>query len=238
MVLPAKDWVISPGLIARPSGIFSQAGIKPTTLSGKIGLRAGGERAENGGRAAHIEFHFVHRPRRVLSEMPPVSKVTPLPTSASGALLPPPSCRNSMKRDGRALPLPTAHSARMPIFLILPSSITAARSFEPPREAFGGFAQKRRIAIVAGQFGQMQSPTHAESERFGEAAGRFGGGVALDDGDNGLAANRIGRRIGEMKTMPGARASDGDDIRPIPGGERRFGGQRKNNRARRIARRS
>ena len=199
----------------------------------QIGLRASGERAENRGRAAHIEFHFVHRPGGFERDAAGVESHAFADERERGAFAAAvvPQFDEARRAGAAFADRPQRAHADFFDFALVHHG---GAQFEPPREAFGGFAQKRRIAIVAGQFGQMQSPAHAESERFGEAAGRFGGGVALDDGDNGLAANRIGRRIGEMKTMPGARASDGDNIRPIPGGERRFGGQRKNNRARRI----
>ena len=50
-----------------------------------------------------------------LSEMPPVSKVMPLPTSTTGALpLLPPRCSRTMKRGGSSLPCVTAR--KQPIF--------------------------------------------------------------------------------------------------------------------------
>ncbi len=54
--------------------------------------------------------------------MPPVSKTTPLPTSASGASSPPPFQRITTTRDGLAEPWPTASSSRMPSFSIAASS--------------------------------------------------------------------------------------------------------------------
>ena len=51
--------------------------------------------------------------------MPPVSKTTPLPTSASGAASPPPFHCITTTLDGLSEPCPTASSVRMPSALEL-----------------------------------------------------------------------------------------------------------------------
>ena len=55
-------------------------------------------------------------------EIPPVSKVTPLPTKASGASSPPPNQCIITSRDSRRLPWPTPSSAPIPSFSISASS--------------------------------------------------------------------------------------------------------------------
>ena len=60
------------------------------------------------------------------SEMPPVSKVTPLPMKATGSsLLPAPFQRITTTRLSRREPCPTPSSARMPIFFRSFSSSTS-----------------------------------------------------------------------------------------------------------------
>ena len=56
---------MSPGLTARPSGMFSQAGTRPTRLILSCAARGEIDRRQHRGRAAHVELHLVHR-RRVL----------------------------------------------------------------------------------------------------------------------------------------------------------------------------
>ena len=73
--------------------------------------------------------HFMSSmPPAGLIEMPPVSKVTPLPTKASGALFLarglPFHCMTT-SRGGRALPCATPSSALMPSFFICFSSSTS-----------------------------------------------------------------------------------------------------------------
>ncbi len=55
-------------------------------------------------------------PAAGLMETPPVSKITPLPTSASGAASPPPFQRMTTSLDSLAEPWPTASRQRIPSF--------------------------------------------------------------------------------------------------------------------------
>jgi hypothetical protein len=99
---------MSPGLTARPSGMFSQAGTSPTRLS-LSSLRAAKSIAANTVAAPHMSNFISSMAGGSLSEMPPVSKVTPLPTSTSGARLRrAPRYSSTMKRGGSALPRVTA----------------------------------------------------------------------------------------------------------------------------------
>ncbi|MOA44975.1 hypothetical protein D3C78_1673240 [compost metagenome] len=84
MVWPLMLVTTSPGLTARPSGMFSQAGIRPTTLiAGRSSARA---RKTPSTLAAPPMSYFISSISAAgLSETPPVSKVMPLPTRATGA---------------------------------------------------------------------------------------------------------------------------------------------------------
>lgn len=91
MVCPLMLVTTSPGLTALPSGMFSHAGIRPTTLM--AGRRSASARKTPSTLAAPPMSNFISSISAAgLMEMPPVSKVMPLPTSTTGAwVLPAPS---------------------------------------------------------------------------------------------------------------------------------------------------
>ena len=74
----------SPGLIARPPGMFSQAGIRPTRLTRAFSCATA--RKVPSTLAAPPMSNFISSISAAgLIEMPPVSNVMPLPTSTTGA---------------------------------------------------------------------------------------------------------------------------------------------------------
>ena len=74
----------SPGLVAVPLGMFSQVGTRPITLS--LGLSSARLWKVPSTLAAPPMSNFISSmPAPGFSEMPPVSKVMPLPTSTTGA---------------------------------------------------------------------------------------------------------------------------------------------------------
>lgn len=84
MVWPDMLHLMSPGFVARPLGMFSQAGTMPTTLS----LRPISAAALIAPKtlATPVMSNFISSmPGGCFNEMPPLSNVTPLPTSATGA---------------------------------------------------------------------------------------------------------------------------------------------------------
>ena len=84
MVVPFMALTTSPGLDAPPSGIFSQVATTVTKLIGSLALAA----ATNVpiiAAAPHISYFISSMPSPGFSEMPPLSKVKPLPTSTMGA---------------------------------------------------------------------------------------------------------------------------------------------------------
>ena len=83
MVWPDMLVTTSPGLLALPSGMFSVAGTTPTTLmAGAISATAA---ITPSTLAAPVISNFISSIAGPgFSEMPPESKVTPLPTSTMG----------------------------------------------------------------------------------------------------------------------------------------------------------
>ena len=114
MVWPLMLVTTSPGLTARPLGMFSQAGIRPTTLT--AGLSSASAAKVPSTLAAPPMSNFISSISAAgLIEMPPVSKVTPLPTSTTGATdLCAPWYFSTMKRSGCSEPWDTAMKAPMP----------------------------------------------------------------------------------------------------------------------------
>ena len=76
---------MSPGRVARPPGMFSQVGITPITFTGAF-MPASARIAPSTDPAPDMSNFISSISPAGLSEMPPVSKVMPLPTSASGLL--------------------------------------------------------------------------------------------------------------------------------------------------------
>ena len=90
MVCPASELTTSPGLMASPEGMFSVDGMTATTFI--FGFSSPRDLNTPSTVAAPPMSYFISSmPAPGLSEIPPVSKVTPLPTRAIGAspFLPP-----------------------------------------------------------------------------------------------------------------------------------------------------
>ncbi len=118
MVCPDRLVTTSPGFTARPPGMFSQLGISATTLT--LGRNSPIAHIVPSTLAAPPMSNFISSISAPgLSEMPPLSKVMPLPTSTTGplALAPPGAplyCR-TMKRGGSSEPWATARNEPMPM---------------------------------------------------------------------------------------------------------------------------
>ena len=112
MVLPERLVTTSPGLTAVPDGMFSVLGMRPTTWT--AGLRRPSiSKVPSTAAAPDMSYFMSSMFCAGLIEMPPVSNVTPLPTSTIGAPAAPAYSR-AMKRGSSALPCATASSAPMP----------------------------------------------------------------------------------------------------------------------------
>ena len=105
---------MSPGREALPEGMFSQAGITPITFSFNC-ISAIARKVPNTEAAPHMSYFISSMPAPGLSEMPPVSKVMPLPTKTTGAdFTLPPMCFKTINLGGCSLPLVT--DKKLPIF--------------------------------------------------------------------------------------------------------------------------
>ena len=83
MVWPDIEVTMSPGRCAVPDGMFSTSPTMPTALT--LALRAASACIRPMTTPAPAMSHFMSSmPSAGLIEMPPVSKVTPLPTKATG----------------------------------------------------------------------------------------------------------------------------------------------------------
>jgi hypothetical protein len=110
--------ITSPGFKAVPSGMFSQVGIRPTTLMAGFKCDSASN-VPSTLAAPHMSNFISSMPGPGLSEIPPVSKVMPLPTSTVGATdLAAPVYSSTMKRIGSTEPRATAANEPMPSFSI------------------------------------------------------------------------------------------------------------------------
>ena len=107
---------MSPGRVAAPSGMFSQVGTRPTTLSGNF-ISAMAFIVPSTLPAPLMSYFISSMSGAGLMEIPPVSKVMPLPTRTAG-LSPflPPLCSRIINFGGLRLPLETDRNDPMPSF--------------------------------------------------------------------------------------------------------------------------
>ena len=124
MVWPDILVTTSPGLVAPPLGIFSAAATMPTTLSFKS-ISAIAFMVPTTLAAPHISYFISSILAPGFKLIPPVSKVTPLPTSTCGcALFLPPLYSITIRHAGWSLPALTDSRAPMPSCFIFFSSST------------------------------------------------------------------------------------------------------------------
>ena len=121
--------ITSPGRVALPEGMFSTIPTSPTTFA--LALRSASVRiTPETTPAPPMSMVMSSMPAPGLRLMPPVSKTTPLPTSARGAASSaPPSHRITTTFDGLSDPWPTDKSVRIPSFASSSSSRTS--TFRP-----------------------------------------------------------------------------------------------------------
>ena len=85
-VRPLRAWKMSPGLVARPLGIFSVRGVTVTTLIGRPSWAIARVLATTAA-APPMSARMRSMPALGFKLVPPVSNVIPLPTRARGAAL-------------------------------------------------------------------------------------------------------------------------------------------------------
>ena len=134
---------MSPGRCAVPDGMFSTRPTTPMALT--LALRAASACIRPITTPEPPMSHFISSmPAAGLMEMPPVSKVTPLPMKAMGCALrslAPCHCMTT-SWDSRALPWPTPSSAFMPSLAICFSSSTSTLT----PKALSFFASAARLS--------------------------------------------------------------------------------------------
>ena len=112
------EWLVttSPGRCALSPSMFSTRPTRPTTFT--FALRPASAAMAPTTAAAPAMSHFMSSmPPAGLMEMPPLSKVTPLPTKATGLPSPPAPCQDiTTMRGSRALPSETPISMPKPSF--------------------------------------------------------------------------------------------------------------------------
>ena len=113
MVLPLPARMISPGLTAEPDGIFSAQAIIPIRFTGSCNA-ATASIAPSTAAAPVISSFISPIPSDGLIEIPPLSKVMPLPTNAVKGLSPPLAYFSIIIRGSCTLPAPTARIAPIP----------------------------------------------------------------------------------------------------------------------------
>ena len=167
MVWPDRLVTTSPGLTARPLGMFSQVGMMPTTLTFGLQFADRAQRAQHAGRAAHVELHLVHLGAG-LSEMPPRVEGDALAHQHHRRLAPwraPWYCM-TMKRGGSSEPWATARNEPMPSFSICLRSNTSTLKPNCLPSFLASAARKLGVAVVAGPVGALARQRHAGRHRL------------------------------------------------------------------------
>ena len=225
------EWLVitSPGLNAVPDGMFSVLGIRPTTWTfGRS--RPSTSKVPSTAAAPDMSYFMSSMFCAGLIEMPPVSKVTPFPTSTTGAPSAP-VYSSTMNRGSSALPCATA--SRPPIFSASIARLVEhgdARSRAAAPVLGATSAEVGRRADVARQHLDARARSLPGADRGADARGRgrprrVVGGQHVDALERRLSAlpaaassRRTARRPGPgLRRSPGP-ASAGVDARRGPRG--------------------
>ncbi len=127
----------SPGLTAVPEGMFSVLGMSPMTWTAGLS-RPSTSKVPSTAAAPDMSYFMSSMFCAGLIEMPPVSKVTPFPTSTIGAPSAP-LYSSTMKRGSSTLPCATASSA--PIFSRAIAALSSTVTAKPWRAASSSAAR-------------------------------------------------------------------------------------------------
>ncbi|GBE46216.1 hypothetical protein BMS3Bbin11_01313 [bacterium BMS3Bbin11] len=118
MVCPDILVTISPGLLASPSGRFSELGTIAITFSGRF-ISAMARMVPRTLAPPHMSYFISSIADEGFKEIPPASKVSPFPTSTTGAsLLLPPLCSRTINLASCRLPRDTDSNAPIDSFSI------------------------------------------------------------------------------------------------------------------------
>ena len=122
IVCPLIEVTTSPGRAALPSGMFSAAATTPVTSIGSFRSRQA-SMTPNTAAAPHMSYFISSSEAEGLIEMPPVSKVMPLPSTTTGETRRwAPRQLIAIRRAGCSLPRVTERKAPMPSSSISDSS--------------------------------------------------------------------------------------------------------------------
>ena len=178
-VSPFIERTTSPGRVALPSGMFSTRPTRPTTLA--AALRAAMAcMAPATVPAPPMSIVMSSMPAAGFIEMPPVSKTTPLPISASGFSAPPPRQCMTTTLDGLSDPCPTARSVRMPSVSSAASSRTST-STPRSRSASRRSAKAVVVRTLAGSFtrSRVRNTPSARARDAAKAASAASGSAII-----------------------------------------------------------
>ena len=115
-LLPPYWRMMSPGLSAAGPARFSVAGMRPTTLTPATPVSAMACMAVITAAPPHMSYFMSSMPAGGLTQMPPESKVSPLPTSNTVGCLRLVRYSSTTRQGGRAEPWLTARMPPMPSF--------------------------------------------------------------------------------------------------------------------------
>ena len=133
-VLPPYIVMTSDGRMAVPEGMFSASASQPVTFTGTSRAAAARTTAKTVAAPAMSDFIVIIEAAG-FSEMPPVSKVMPLPTSAMCAAASAGACSMRTSRGGREEPWPIARMPPKPSARRRSSSHTSTLTDESARSS-------------------------------------------------------------------------------------------------------
>ena len=205
-VVPDAPRITSPGLSARPPGMFSVVGTTPITRIGALEQRRRAQGANHGCAAGHVHLHPLHAvggldrdaagvKRDALAHQPEHR-----PGGAPGGL-----CSSTITRGGSALPCATPSSRPMPrarISRFVEHGHRQRRAFSGGLGAPRQFARRQHVGRLVAQrtrqvraLGQHSSP----GDRGARAPARCASLVSLSAiRHTRRARGQIGRRALEM----------------------------------------
>ncbi len=141
----------SPGFTALPDGRFSDEGTIPTTFAGTPSSATTCIAASTAAPPDMSNF-MSSMPEAGLMEMPPASKVRPLPTRTSGGSPSvPPRCSRTIRRASSVDPLETARIACIPSRRRASSSNTVTESPSSPATRSASAARCEGVARLPGR---------------------------------------------------------------------------------------
>ena len=220
--------MMSPGRVAVPLGMFSVAGMQATTLPGSSSSAIAAIVSSTAA-PPDMSIFISSILAEGLMEIPPVSKVTALPTSPIvSPPAPPPEYRRLISCGSCALPCETAIRPPMPRSAIWsrPSTSTSTESWAPAisraRSAryvgvttFAGSAwsSRARFAASAATRARVTAPSRSPAEPGAEMTRRSRAGGGGSSGSRDLKRSNLKEERIVPSTSPAARVAG---VTPAP----------------------